>query len=182
MVKRVLRYISGTLDYGILFNGGQDLVAYSDSDFAGDAVTGHSTSGVLLMRGGPIVWFAQKQCLIASSTAEAEYRAAVAALDEVSWIRRLVSELGRLDQGQPTPLCNDNQSAVQMLENTHKGKITKGKKHIEIPRKFIQQHIGSTVELKKVKSQDQLADILTKPLTKGTYEKLRDEIVKGGVL
>jgi len=52
-----------------------------------------------------------------------------------------------------------------MLQNTYEGKITKGKKHIDIPRKFIQKHVGKTVKIKHVKSSDQLIDIMSKPLT-----------------
>lgn len=178
MVKRVFAYLKGTVNYGICFNGESDFIAYTDSDYGGDTFTGHSTSGVLVMRGGPIVWYAQKQRLVATSTAEAEYRAAVSAIDDICWIRRLGKELEILKSDQPTTLCIDNQSAIHMLKNTHEGKITKGKKHIDIPRKFIQQHVGKTVELQHVKSSDQLADILTKALTRKTFEELRSKIIK----
>lgn len=65
-----------------------------------------------------------------------------------------------------------------MLQNTHEGKVTKGKKHIDIPRKFIQEHIGKIVELKHVRSSEQLADILTKPLTRKIFVELRNKIIK----
>ncbi|KAK9708627.1 hypothetical protein QE152_g27092 [Popillia japonica] len=158
MVKRVFAYLKGTINYGIRFSGASDLVAYTDSDYAGDIHTGHSTSGVLVMRGGPVVWYAQKQRLVATSTAEAEYRAAVSAIDDICWIRRLGRELEILKSDEPTTLYIDNQSAIHMLKNTHEGKITKGKKHIDIPRKFIQEHVGKTVKVQHVKSSDQLAE------------------------
>lgn len=164
--------------FGIFFDGNKRLTAYSDSDYGGDLMTRHSTSGVLLMRGGPVVWLTQKQQTVAKSTAEAEYRAAISAIDEICWIRRLASELNQLDAGKPTTLYIDNQSAIHMLQNTHEGKITKGKKHIEISRKFIQQHIGSTIELQHIKSADQLADIMTKPLLRKSFERLRGKIIK----
>ncbi|KAK9732082.1 hypothetical protein QE152_g13091 [Popillia japonica] len=122
-------YLKGTINYGIRFSGASDLVAYTDSDYAGDIHTGHSTSGVLVMRGGPVVWYAQKQRLVATSTAEAEYRAAVSAIDDICWIRRLGRELKILKSDEPTTLYIDNQSAIHMLKNTHEGKIRKGKKH-----------------------------------------------------
>lgn len=136
--------MKGTVNFGISFNGDSELIAYSDSDFGGDIISRQSTTGVIIMRGGPIVWFTQKQGLVATSTAEAEFRAAVSSLDEICWIKRLGIEL-RYFKDIPTRLCIDNQSAILMLQNTTEGKITKGKKHIDIPRKFIQQHIGSTV-------------------------------------
>ena len=178
MVKRVFQYIKGTITYGILFDGNTELTAYSDSDYGGDLMTRQSTSGVLLLRGGPVVWFTQKQHTVAKSTAEAEYRAAVSAIDDICWMRRLASELNQLDIGKPTTLYIDNQSAIHMLQNTHEGKITKGKKHIEISRKFIQQHIGSTIKLQHVKSAEQLADIMTKALSRKSFENLRSKIIK----
>ena len=178
MVRRVFQYIKGTHTFGIFYNGDTDLIAYSDSDYGGDVVTGQSTSGVLLLRGEPTVWFTQKQRLVANSTAEAEYRAAVSAIDDICWIRRLSNELNKLNLNQPTILCIDNQSAIHMLKNTHEGKISKGKKHIEISRKFVHQHVGSTIELQAVKSEEQLADILTKPLPKTVFAKLRSKIIK----
>ncbi|KAK9745208.1 hypothetical protein QE152_g7120 [Popillia japonica] len=73
MVKRVFTYLKGTINYEISYSGATDLVAYTDSYYVGDIHTGHSTSGVLVIRGGPVVWYAQKQYLVATSTAEAEY-------------------------------------------------------------------------------------------------------------
>ncbi|KAG5887625.1 hypothetical protein JTB14_036270 [Gonioctena quinquepunctata] len=96
--------------------------------YGGD--TGHSTSGILVLRGGPIVWYAQKQRLVATSTAEAEYRAAVCVIDDICWIRRIGKELELLDDTKPTMICIDNRSAICMLNN-HEGKINKGKKHMK---------------------------------------------------
>lgn len=116
--------------------------------------------------------------VVASATAEAEYRAAVSSIDDICWIRRIGMELGILKKNDPTKLFVDNQSAIHMLRNVYEGKITKEKKHIEIPRKFIQQHIGTTVELQHIKSSEQLADILTKPLNRVIFEKLRQNMIK----
>lgn len=178
MVRRVFQYLNGSIHFGIHFNGDTELVAYTDSDYGGDNHTGHSTSGVLILLGGPIVWYAQKQKLVATSTAEAEYRAAVSSIDDICWIRRIGTELKFLNSNTPTDLYVDNKSAIHMLQNTYEGKITKGKKHIEIQRKFIQEHIGKTVNLKHIKSSDQLADILTKPLNRKIFEEIRCKIIK----
>lgn len=132
----------------------------------------------MVLRGGPLVWCTQKQNLVANSTAEAEYRAAVSTFDEISWIRRLACELKHLNPVQPTCLYVDNQSAIHMLKNTSDGKITKGRKHIEISRKFIQQHIDKIIKIEHVKSEDQLADLLTKPLTFTRFKTLRNKIIK----
>jgi len=68
--------------------------------------------------------------------------------------------------------------SIHILQNTHKGKITKGKKHIDISRKFIQEHVGKTIKIKHVKSSDQMADIMTKSLTLKVFEQLRIKIIK----
>ncbi|XP_044741974.1 secreted RxLR effector protein 161-like [Chrysoperla carnea] len=177
MIKRIFAYLKGTIKFRISFNGSSQLIAYTDSDYGGDVNTGHSTSGVLIMRGGPIVWYSQKQRLVATSTAEAEYRAAVSSIDDVCWLRRIGKELNILEIEEPTTLFIDNQSAIHMLKNMSDGKITKGKKHIDISRKFIQEHIEKTVKLKHVKSSDQLADILTKPLARKIFQNLRSKII-----
>lgn len=178
MVKRVFQYLRGTVTAGIYFGGGKELVAFTDSDFGGDSETGQSTSGVLVMRGGPVIWYSQKQRLVATSTAEAEYRAAVSVIDDVCWIKRIALELGILESDQPITLKVDNMSAIHMLQNSHEGKTTRGKKHIEIPRKYIKQHVGNTVTLQHVESSKQIADILTKPLNRRIFEKLRCKLIK----
>lgn len=130
------------------------------------------------MRGGPIVWFTQLQKLVATSSAEAEYRAAVSAFDEVSWVRRLLVELSHLDSKQLVTLYVDNQSAIHMINSAGDGKVTKGRKHVEISRKFIQQHIGRIIEVRHMKSEDQLADLFTKPLSRKRFEMLKCKIIK----
>ncbi|XP_034946637.1 secreted RxLR effector protein 161-like [Chelonus insularis] len=178
IIRRVLQYVKGTTKFGICFNGDKSLSVSSDFDYGGDSETGHSTSGVLPLRGGPIVWLTQKHCTVSNSTAEAENRAAVLAKDKVCWIRRLAEELNQLRTSQSTSHYIDNQSAIHMLKNTHEGKITKGEKHIEISRKFIQQQIKTTVAPVYVRRKDQLADILTKPLLRKHFKCLRSKIIK----
>ena len=82
------------------------------------------------MRGGPIVWYTQKQRLVATSMAEAEYRAAVSATDDVCWVKRICLELGFVKENKSIKLLTDNQAAIHMMYNTHEG-TTKGKKHIK---------------------------------------------------
>lgn len=176
-VKRVFQYLKGSKSQGINYNGESELTAYSDSDFGGDPVSKCSTTGVLIMRGGPILWFAQKQRLVVTSTAEAEYRAAVSSIDELCLLRRIGLELRILESEEPTTLYIDNQSAIHMLKGSKEGKISKGKKHIEISKKFIQHHIDKTVNLSHIISSEQLADIFTKPLTRKLFEEIRDKIM-----
>lgn len=128
MIERIFKYLRGTENYGIFFDRKLDLKVYTDSNHGGTEEDMISTSGVLIECGGPIVWFAQKQSLTSLSSAEAEYRAAVCGIQEISWIRRFITELKIMNLIEPTKLYIDNQAAKHMLENIEEGKITKGKK------------------------------------------------------
>lgn len=84
MVKRVFQYLKGTVIVGITFNEDRRFVASSNSDFGGDLSTRKSTSEVLLLLGGTLIWCTQVPRLVATLSAEAEYRAEVSTFDEVS--------------------------------------------------------------------------------------------------
>jgi len=177
-VQRVFRYLQGTEKYGIFFSKNAKLQVFTDANYGGDDTDMNSTSGILVDYGGPIVWAAQKQRVTAISSAEAEYRAAVLGIQEICWIRRIMKELKIQAVNKPSKLFIDNKASMKMLENVDEGKITKGKKHIEIKRQFIQDHVGRTVDPDYVKSKDQLADIFTKPLSKGRFIYLRTKLLK----
>ena len=108
--KGVLRYLSGTANYGITF-GGQELklTAYCDADYGGDIDTRRSTTGyVFILGGGAISWSSRLQPTVAVSTTEAEYMAAAYAIKEALWLRTLLYELGL---GQDTiTICADNRA------------------------------------------------------------------------
>ena len=99
-VKRILRYLKETADYGLIFkrNYGADnltLDVYCDADWAGDIGDRKSTSGFLVKyRGTAVGWKTGKQSSVALSTLEAEYIGAATATKEVIWLRRLIEELG----------------------------------------------------------------------------------------
>lgn len=84
MVERVFQYLHGTIKYSILINPDKKIIAYTDSDYGGDTTSRQSTNGVLIMRGGPNVWYTQKQRLVVTSSAEAGYRTAVSSIDDIS--------------------------------------------------------------------------------------------------
>lgn len=136
-LKRILKYIKGTVDFGIRFVRVGDslkLVAYSDADFAGDKDTRRSTSGFILKVGEtPVVWGAHKQNLVALSTTESEYIAASQTVKEVIWIKRLMEGLIKCDNEIPK-LYVDNQSAIELIKNPEYLKRTK---HIDVRCHFI---------------------------------------------
>jgi hypothetical protein len=99
-IKHVLRYLSGTTNYGITYRSGKEAQAnldfhgYCDSDWAGDEDTRRSTSGfVFLMTEGAVSWRSRRQNTVATSSTEAEYVSCALASKEALWIRQLLEEL-----------------------------------------------------------------------------------------
>ncbi|KAK4324010.1 hypothetical protein Pmani_005322 [Petrolisthes manimaculis] len=118
-VKRIMRYLKGTLDLGILYNynGSTDFVGYSDADWAGDINDRKSTSCYCFhLGGGPVSWSSKKQSCVALSTAEAEYMALASAIQEAVWLRKLAVDI-QIDCKGPLLLYEDNQSTIAMSKN-----------------------------------------------------------------
>ena len=87
-------------------------MGYSDADWTGDPDDRHSSTGNLsLMTQGPINWLSKKQSIVVLSTSEAEYIAVSTAIQEVVWLRRLLTDLQALPEG-PTIIKEDNQGTI----------------------------------------------------------------------
>ena len=94
--KNILRYLKGTVDYGLKYKFDQkiNLEGYVDSDWAGSAIVRKSTSGCCFSMGSVVIsWFSRKQSCVALSTAEVEYVAAYLASCEAVWLSKLQSYL-----------------------------------------------------------------------------------------
>jgi hypothetical protein len=171
--KRVLRYLKGTLTLGITYRPPPlRLSGYSDADWAGDMSTRRSTTGyVVMLNGGAIAWKSQRQPTVALSTMEAEYMALTEAVKELTWIRKLLAELGYdQDSGNaPTDLYSDNQSAIALAKNP----VSHARaKHIDIRHHFIREAIhDKIVWVQYIPTSDMTADSLTKALGREKHEK-----------
>ena len=109
-VKRIFRYLKGTLSYGLKFVASDNFVlhGYCDADWAGDTDTRKSTSGYIFKLGGATIsWSSKRQAVVALSSTEAEYIALSYAAQEIVWLRNLLSSLG-FRQAKPTVLFEDN--------------------------------------------------------------------------
>ena len=162
-VKRIFRYLADKSDLGLHYskekNGG--LVAYCDSDFAGDEESSKSTTGFVVMYGGaPIHWRSQKQPLVTLSSTEAELVSICSSVKDIVWIRRLAQELDIIDDS-PTTLYCDNQSAIRLVKNEKSAQRTR---HMSVRAAYSREQIeNGEITVNHVKAEGQLADMLTKP-------------------
>lgn len=172
-IKRLLRYIKGTLNFGLKFraHGDEELYGYSDANWAGDVDTRRSTSGyVFKIADSTISWSSRKQATVAKSTTEAEYVSLSQATQEAIWMRQLLSDVGH-KADKPTLLYEDNQGAIEIAKNQRLHSRTK---HIDITFHFIRERISSNeIKVMYCESESMLADIMTKGLSKIRFEKLR---------
>ena len=174
-VKHVLRYLKGTLMYGLKFSAHEEepeLFGYSDADWAGDVDTRRSTSGYVFQIGSSTVsWSSKKQATVAKSSTEAEYVALSSATQEAVWLRSLMGDLGR-QMDAPTTIYEDNQGAIELAKNA---KYHKRTNHIDICHHFVRERVVSNeIQVIYCPTGDMIADIMTKGLAKLAFEKLRD--------
>lgn len=172
--KRILRYLKGTANFGLKYqrSGKMEFIGYSDADWAGDKDDRHSTTGnVFMMAGSSVNWLSKKQSVVALSTAEAEYIALSTATQEAVWLRRLLEELG-VHKEKPTVIMEDNQGAIAIAQNPVNHSRTK---HIDIRHHYVREAIqDGIITLEYCSTKEMVADLLTKPLPKVQFQKLRE--------
>ena len=175
-VKRVLRYVAGTLHFGYHYTRKKQaqLVGYSDSDLAGDVDTRKSTTGVFFFLGNNLItWQSQKQRVVALSSCEAEYIAAATGACQATWLARLLAEL-KGEKASTTTLKIDNQSAIALSKNPV---FHDRSKHIDVRYHYIRECVEEDrVRLESIGTTEQLADMLTKALGKERFCWLRSKI------
>jgi len=175
-LKRILRYIRGTLHMGLLLRPSStiELIAYSDADWAGCPDTCKSTSGYAVFLGDNLVsWSSKRQNTVSRSSAEAEYRAVANAVAEVSWLRQLLHELHVPLRRSVLVYC-DNISAVYMFSNPVQHQRTK---HIEIDLHFVREKVAlGDVRVLHVPTTSQYADIFTKGLPSSIFCEFRSSL------
>lgn len=175
-LKRILRYLKGTTEYGIRFRREENakLIAYSDADYANDASRRSTTGWVILYGSSPIAWRCHRQSIITLSTTEAEYVSGCDLVKELLPIRESMLELHAI-KDMPTDVLIDNLSTVKIANDDGGQKRTK---HIDIRSKWLnEQSEKRKIAVKHVSGDKQLADMLTKPLHKTKFQANRNVLL-----
>ena len=129
--KKVLRYLKGTINLGIMYTDESDvaLTSFSHSDWEGNPDDRRSTSGQGFHIGSGVVsWSSQKQPTVSLSSTESEYKALTNATCEAVWLRRILADLEEEQSGSTCINC-DNQSTIKL---THNPIYHARSKHIEL--------------------------------------------------
>ena len=173
----MLRYVVGTLDFGLYYKrapGTARFVGYCNSDLAGDVDSSKSTSGTLFFLGDCLVsWQSVKQRVVALSSCEAEYIAAATASTQALWLARLLGELlGR--EVEVVERKVDSKPALALAKNPV---FHDRSKHIRTKFHFIRDCLEEgSIKANYIATADQLADILTKSLGKTKFQEMRRKI------
>ncbi|KAK4354915.1 hypothetical protein RND71_027109 [Anisodus tanguticus] len=175
-LKRIVRYIRGTLEYGLhLYSSSvSKLVTYMDANWASCPDTKRSTSGYCVFLGDNLIsWSSKRQATISRSSAEAEYRVVDNVVSESCWIRNLLLEL-HCPIPKATLVYSDNVSAIYLSGNPINHQRTK---HIELDIHFVHEKVArGQVRVLHVPTRHQISDIFTKGLPLVLFEDFRDSL------
>ncbi|KAI4346069.1 hypothetical protein L6164_013151 [Bauhinia variegata] len=174
-LKRTLTYFKHTLNFGLPLKRPCHLClqAYSDADWGGNLDDRTSTSTYVIFLGGnPVSWMSKRQCTVARSSTEAEYRSVANTTAEVMWLSNLLQELG-ISRSVPHLYC-DNIEATYLCSNPV---FHSRMKHIALDYHFVRQLVQQgQLLISHISTKDQLADGLTKPLGRCRFTQLRDKL------
>ena len=173
-VKRVLRYIKGILDYGLLYqlsqNGNVQLKGYVDAGWGGTE-NRKLISGYLFSLGNNFIsWASNRQATTALSTTKADYIAASSAGQEAVWLRLLLHSL-EFEQKKATVIQEDNQGCIALSKNP---KFQARTKHFDIKHHYIRDLVTTNlIDLSYCALHKMVANVLTKPLPKEEFKRFR---------
>jgi hypothetical protein len=122
-----------------------------------------------MMSSRVVSWSSRKQQVVTLSTTEAEFIAAATSACQAIWMRRILEEL-HFQQHEPTIIYCDNSSAIKLSKN----QVLHGRsKHIDVRYHFLRDLMNKgIIDLVHYRSEDQVADIMTKPFKLNAFEKL----------
>ncbi|WJZ91613.1 hypothetical protein VitviT2T_010671 [Vitis vinifera] len=175
-VIRILLYLKSSPGKGLMFskNNHLNIEGYTDTDWARNISDRKSTSGYFTFVGGNLVtWRSKKQKVVALSSAEAKFKGMVKGICELIWLKRLLTKIGFAPSSEMDLFC-DNKAAIDIAHNPVQHDRTK---HVEVDRNFIKRNLEEKViRFPFVRSEDQLADILTKAISGKVFYSSLDKL------
>ena len=177
-IDRVLQYIAGTPDHGLVFFSDEGVVLYCTVDSSyGNHTDRKSHSGCTLHIGRTSSAFlsrSKKQSITADSSTVAELIATHLASKEIMWARSLLGEMGYL-QINPTILQEDNMSTIHIINNDCNGQKTK---HVDIRYNLVREQVQlNHIKMEHLSTKEMTADILTKALAPTPFLYLRKKLL-----
>lgn len=171
--KRILRYLRGIVNLGILYKMNDELVlqGWSGSDYVGDCDDRKNTTWYVFKLGSsPISWSLKKQFIVTLSSTEVEFVAASSCACQAMWLQRILHKLGET-QNQGTIIICDNSSTIKLSKNP----VMHGRyKHINVRFYFLRDLTkDDTIEMKHCNTEEQIRDVLTKPVKLETLNYIR---------
>jgi hypothetical protein len=177
-MKRVLRYLAGTVDLGLVYSrsGGVQVTGFADASWGDDPNTRRSTTGyVFMLSGCGVDWRSRVQPAVALSTAEAEYMAISDASQEAIFMKKMMGDFGEDTEG-PLMIYNDNKGALAIVKNEGHHMMTR---HIDMKVHYVREVVkAGVVDVTYQPGTDMPADIFTKALDRVAFVRCR-EIIMG---
>lgn len=169
-VKRILRYLRGTIDLKLKYrkSTNSDLHAFCDADWASDIDKRRSCTGLVTkMSGAAISWMSKRQPIVALSSTEAEYISMSSAVNEIVWLTQMANEINGNIVNKVVLYC-DNQSTIKLSESDAFRPRTK---HIDIRYHYLREKIDEgVIDVKYMPTEHMTADSLTKAVTKEKHQ------------
>lgn len=173
--KRIIKYLMSTKTEKLCMldkSSSTTLTAFADSDWAEDRETRKSISGVICkVFGASVSWSSRKQDVVSTSTTESEFYAIAETVKEIQWLKNILNDF-HVNVKEPITIFSDNQSTIKLIENS---KFSSRTKHIDVRLHFVRECVREgKIILKYCPSEDNIADLLTKPLAGVKMKYLRN--------
>ena len=171
---RTTKFVLDTKEFGLLLNVNTtkekwEMIAYTDSDYAGDKDTRRSVTGfVIYLRGVPVSWKSRGQKSVTLSSTEAEFVALSEAAKEIKFIVQILESM-KMKVELPIIVRVDNVGAIGLSKNLSTSQRTK---HIDVRYNFVREFVEDEfIKIIFVKSKENHADIFTKNTNREVFEK-----------